>query len=174
MLIGKLYGDRVILEEIPNIFNWYFGFVDEEKNLIVLSLTEALYLLEKEIIKVIKDNKELTREEFISYAKRIEPKFLEKYLVYKDLRDRGYTIGTALKFGADFRVYERGILPKRGQRSEREHSKWILYPVKASEKFTLYEFTAKNRVAHSTRKKLLIGMVKDNKIRYFEFSWKKL
>jgi len=175
MYIGKLYGDRIIVKGKPELYNWYFGFYDERNDELILSLTEGLYLLEKGVLKILLNNRELTKEELIEYAKKVEPKFVEKYLVYKQLRDKGYTIGTALKFGADFRVYEKGVLPKRGQRSEREHSKWVLYPVREEDKFTLYEFTAKNRVAHSTRKKLLIGIVKkDNSIRFFEFSWKKL
>ena len=168
---AKLYGDRVIVPNKLEVFKWYFGFNDGEN--LILSLTEALYLMEKGYIEIEKDGKIINAKEFISYAKQYEPKFEIRYKVYKTLRDKDYTIGTALKFGADFRVYDKGILPKRGKRSEREHSKWILYPVSEKETFSLYEFAAKNRVAHSTRKKLLIGIVGKN-IRFFEISWKKL
>ena len=84
------------------------------------------------------------------------------------MRNRGYIVKTALKFGADLRIYERGVKPGE------EHAKWILYPVYESNGLTWQEFAAKNRVAHSTRKKLLIGIVDDeNDVTYYEIEWKK-
>ena len=71
-----------------------------------------------------------------------------------------------MKFGAEFRVYDKGIKP--GQ----DHARWILYPVKESEILTWHDFSAKNRVAHSTRKNLLIGIVDEERdITYYEISW---
>ena len=99
-------------------------------------------------------------------ASNYDKNFLIKYAVFKDIRDRGYIIKTALKFGADFRVYERGIKPGKG------HAKWVLYPVSESDDFTWHDFSAKNRVAHSTKKKLLVGVV-DNEmdVTYYEIGW---
>jgi tRNA-intron endonuclease len=75
-------------------------------------------------------------------------------------------VKTALKFGADFRVYERGIKP--GQ----DHAKWILYPVNEGGTLTWHDFSAKNRVAHSTRKKLLIGAVDtEGDVTYWQVNW---
>ncbi len=136
----------------------------------VLSLIEALYLYEKGILKkLILNGKEISKEEFINYAKNYEYRFEVKYKVYKDLREKDCYVGTGYKFGSEFRVYERGQKPIKGK----VHSKWVCYPVKPEDRFTLYEFSAKMRVAHSTRKKLLIAIVKDN-VRYIEISWKKL
>ena len=88
--------------------------------------------------------------------------------MFRDLREKGYVVKTALKFGADFRVYEKGIKP--GQ----DHAKWVVYPVHESEHLTWHEFAAKNRVAHSTKKRLLIGIVDDEEdITYYEIGWKR-
>ena len=131
------------------------------------SLVEALYLLEKGKLNVLTSkNKELTYDSFIKLATELEPKFWIRYCVYRDMRSRGYIVKTALKFGADFRVYDRGIKPGE------EHAKWILYPVHETETFSWYEFSAKNRVAHSTRKHLLIACVdEENDVTYWELSW---
>ena len=84
------------------------------------------------------------------------------------MRNRGYIIKTALKFGADFRVYDRGVKPGE------DHAKWIVYPVHESSTLTWYEFSAKNRVAHSTRKKLLVGCVdEESDVTYWEIAWKR-
>ncbi|MCH6575484.1 MAG: tRNA-intron lyase, partial [Bacteroidetes bacterium] len=78
-----------------------------------------------------------------------------RFCVFRDIRNRGYIIKTALKFGADFRVYDRGVKPGE------DHAKWVVYPVHETEVLTWHDFSAKNRVAHSTKKKLLIGIVDD-------------
>ena len=87
-------------------------------------------------------------------------------MVFKDLRGRGYILKTALKFGGDFRVYERN------QKPGEEHAKWILYCIKESDVLRWQDFAAKNRVAHSTKKKLLVAIVdEENDITYYEVKW---
>ncbi|MCX6706634.1 MAG: tRNA-intron lyase [Candidatus Woesearchaeota archaeon] len=132
-----------------------------------LSLIEALYLAEKGRISIKNDSgKEIKLDDFIKKAKRLEPNFWIRYCVFKDIRNRGYIIKTALKFGADFRVYDRGIKPGE------DHAKWIIYPVHESSTITWYEFAAKNRVAHSTKKRLLIAIVDDeDDVTYYEIKW---
>ena len=101
-------------------------------------------------------------------ARKVEPNFWVRYGVYKDIRNRGYIIKTALKFGADFRVYDRGIKPGE------DHAKWIVYPVHEGSTLTWYEFAAKNRVAHSTKKRLLMGIVDgEGDVTYYEIKWVK-
>lgn len=132
-----------------------------------LSLIEALYLMEKGSIIIFKSkNKQMDFDDFFKKAKKLEPNFWVRFCAYKDIRNRGYIIKTALKFGADFRVYDRGVKPGE------DHAKWIVYPVYEGSTLTWYEFAAKNRVAHSTRKRLLIGVVDDeNSVSYWEVRW---
>lgn len=132
-----------------------------------LSLLEALYLLEKKKISLTdKNGKAIGPEKLVKSAKKIEPNFFCRYSVFKDIRNRGYIIKTALKFGADFRVYDRGVKPGE------DHAKWVVYPVHESSTLTWHDFSAKNRVAHSTRKRLLIGVVDDEcDVTYYEIRW---
>jgi tRNA-intron endonuclease len=134
-----------------------------------LSLLEALYLVEKNKIQVFdKRNKEIEFTSLMKKAKKKNKRFSIKYSVFKDIRNRGYVIKTALKFGADFRVYARGVKPGE------DHAKWIVYPVHESEAMTWHEFAAKNRVAHSTKKKLMMGVVDDEgDVSYWEIRWLK-
>ena len=82
------------------------------------------------------------------------------------MRSKGYIVKTALKFGAEFRVYDKGI--KQGQ----DHAKWILYASKESDNLNWHDFSAKTRVAHSTKKNLLIAIVDDESdVTYYEISW---
>ncbi|MDO8556630.1 MAG: tRNA-intron lyase [Nanoarchaeota archaeon] len=130
------------------------------------ALVESLYLIEKERL-VVKDGKKIIDfDTFIKKARKQEPNFWIRYVVYRDLRNRGYIVKTALKFGADFRVYDRGIKPGD------DHAKWIVYPVHEGSHFSWYEFSAKNRVAHSTRKQLLIAIVdEEDDCTYYTIQW---
>ena len=132
-----------------------------------LSLIEAAYLLDKGSIELVSSaGRKIDFEKFLKKSIKLEPNFWTRYCVFKDIRNRGYIIKTALKFGADFRVYDRGVKPGE------DHAKWIVYPVQEASALTWYEFSAKNRVAHSTKKRLLIGVVDaENDVTYWEIKW---
>ncbi len=141
-----------------------FGKKIEEK--IQYTLTEAFYLVEKRKLELYSRNKKISKQELIKKLQRIDKKFPTKYPVFKDLRDKGYILKTALKFGADFRVYEKGSRPGK------KHAKWILFCEHESKKMSWQEFSSKNRVAHSTKKKLLIAIVdEESDVSYYEVSW---
>jgi tRNA-intron endonuclease len=162
--------ERVLTENsdlAKELFNQSrFGFILDDGR-VQLSLVEALYLIEKGKLNIYDGrNKEIKFDSFLKKAQKLEPNFWIRYCVYKDIRNRGYIIKTALKFGADFRVYERGVKPGE------DHAKWIVYPVHESSALTWYEFAAKNRVAHSTKKRLLIGIVdEEGDVTYYTVAW---
>ena len=162
--------ERVITESTDEAQNLYnksaYGQMLEDGR-VQLSLPEALYLLEKGKLQITdKRKKAITAEDFIKKARKVEPNFWIRYCVFKDMRNRGYIIKTALKFGADFRVYDRGIRPGE------DHARWIIFPVHEGEVLTWYEFAAKNRVAHSTKKRLMMGIVDDEgDVTYYEIKW---
>lgn len=132
------------------------------------SLYEALYLIEKNKIEILQKNKTLDKEEILKRFSKIDKKFEIKYPVFKDLREKGYVVKTALKFGAEFRVYDKGTRP--GQKGH--HARWIVFTEHESKKFSWHEFSAKNRVAHSTKKKLLLAIVdEEGDISYYEVGW---
>jgi tRNA-intron endonuclease len=136
------------------------------KGKVYYSFAEAFSLFEKGKINVYLDRKKLNHNSFMKEAIIREPNFWTRYTVYNDLRSRGYIVKTALKFGADFRVYEKGVKPGE------DHAKWIVYPVYEASNMTWHEFAAKNRVAHSTKKNLLIAIVDDEgDVTYYEVKW---
>jgi tRNA-intron endonuclease len=161
---------RVITESSDDARDFYnqsrFGSLLEDGK-VQLSLLESLFLLEKGKLDILDSkNKKLTFELYLRKAQRLEPNFWIRYCVFKDMRTRGYIVKTALKFGANFRVYDRGVKPGE------DHARWIVYPVHESSTLTWHEFSAKNRVAHSTKKRLLIGVVdEENDVTYYEIKW---
>lgn len=130
------------------------------------SFSETLFLVEKGKMDVLVNNKKITKKELLKKLQSRDKKIQIKYPVFKDLRQRGYVVKTALKFGAEFRVYEKGARPGK------KHAKWIAFTDHESGKLTWHEFSAKNRVAHSTKKKLLLAIVdEEGDITYYEVNW---
>ena len=90
---------------------------DRIENKIHYSFVEAVYLLKKGKISLYKDNKKLNADKFMKIAEKKEHNFFARYVTYADLKNRGYTVKTALKFGADFRVYDKGKKPEKSTRN---------------------------------------------------------
>lgn len=161
--------ERILTEDTEEAHDLYnqsrYGNLENGK--LFLGLHEALYLMERGKLKVLDGRKkEMTFRDFLKKTKKLEPNFWIRHCVFKDMRNRGYIVKTALKFGADFRVYDRGVKPGE------DHARWIIYPVHEGSTSTWYEFSAKNRVAHSTKKRLLIGVVdEEGDVTYYEIRW---
>lgn len=171
---GYLIDDKVVIQkDFDKALEYYdkgcFGEIQgaKEKSL-ELALVEALYLAERKKLHIFSGKKELSFEEILTKCVKRENNFWTRWRVYRDFRTRGYVLKTALKFGADFRVYRRGMKPGE------DHAKWVLYCVSEGESEGWREFAAKMRVAHSTRKTLLIGCVDDEgDVTYWEIRWRK-
>ena len=139
---------------------------DRIENKIHYSFVEALYLMKKGKLTLFKEKKKISADAFMKLAEKKEHNIFARSVTYSDLKSRGYTVKTALKFGADFRVYDKGKKPGE------EHAKWVVFAVYESDKMTWYDFAAKNRVAHSTKKNLLIAIVDaEGDITYYEVKW---
>jgi len=154
-------------DEARELYNQSRYGVILDNGKVQISLIEAGYLIEKGAVDIVSpSNRKINFDSFLKKAIKLEPNFWTRYCVFKDIRNRGYIIKTALKFGADFRVYDRGVKPGE------DHAKWIVYPVQEASTLTWYEFSAKNRVAHSTKKRLLVGVVDaENDVTYWEIKW---
>jgi tRNA-intron endonuclease len=143
-------------------------FGEEKSGKIQYSLSEVLFLVEKGKMEVYSRNKNILLKDLLNKFGRIDKKIQIKYPVFKDLREKGYIVKTALKFGAEFRVYDKGHKPGS------QHAKWIVFTDYEPNKMTWHEFSAKNRVAHSTKKNLLIAIVdEEGDITYYEVIWRK-
>jgi tRNA-intron endonuclease, archaea type len=159
---------KTIISNDSNAYSLYekSRFGENKNNRIQYMLSEAVYLDEKEKLEIFSGKKRLSKNELFDKIKRIDKRISIKYPIFKDLRERGYIVKTALKFGADFRVYNKGKRPGK------EHAKWIVFAEHESKRITWHEFSAKNRVAHSTRKKLLLAIVDEEEdIIYYEVTW---
>ncbi len=128
-----------------------------------LSLIEAYFLLEKDEITIfdVKADNFLKPKNFHEIAKKTHHKFEEKYIIYKDLRERGYIPRPGLKFGADFVVYRLG--------PGLEHSLFMVHVLPHDSEITAIDMVRAGRLATSVRKKFVIA--NPLTCSYYFFEW---
>lgn len=148
---GVLKDNRVVVEDQPLASRLeQRGFGKKVGDKLELSLLEGLYLLERGTLKIFDGKKELTQQELRKRTK--EKDFSLRYRVYKDLRERGFVVKTGFKFGAHFRVYERGEFLT-------EHSKFLVHAVPENYVISFPEMSRAVRLAQGVKKKIMFAVV---------------
>lgn len=175
MIKAKVAKDKVIIwnrKKGKKIFESdSYGKMREDR--LELALIEACFLLEKKKIKILLDDKNMKFDEFYDYCCKIDKRFAFRYIVYKDLRNKKLPTRTGFKFGCDFRVYEKGVKPlKRGPKSAREHTKWVVFVVPKDYTCSFAELSRAVRLAHNIRANMLWAVVnEDETIQYFSVTF---
>ena len=90
------------------------GYGERQGKAIRLKNFEALYLLYAKRMS-LKDwrGKEVTFEDFAKGDQARVKDSWTKFIIYRDLRSRGYVVKDGFGFGTDLRVYERGDFPAK-------------------------------------------------------------
>ncbi len=87
------------------------GFGEKEDHY-VLKPYEALYLMHTKRL-MLKNKPDLTFHSLFELQLKYDKNIMTKFLIYRDLRSRGYVAKEGFGFGNDFRVYERGEYEKK-------------------------------------------------------------
>jgi tRNA-intron endonuclease len=172
---AELEENRAIVwnkEEGKRLFeDGWFGELFDDR--LELSLVETTFLLEKKKIEIRKDGKKVSLKGIYKHNQKVDPRFVIRYTVYKDLRERGLPVRTGFKFGCDFRVYERGVTPvKKGPKAAHEHTKWIVFCVPEDYDCSFQELSRAVRLAHNIRANMLWAVV-DNEgdVTYYSINY---
>lgn len=135
----------------------------ESESDVTLTLEEAAFLLEagKLVIKKGKGKEQaLAFEEFLKHSLELVPNFGARYIVYKDLKERGYVVQPG---GADFWLYPRGTKP--GAKSARH----FIRILSEREFLAVTDLERLVDLAHNMRKEPIIAVVDDESdITYYE------
>ncbi|WP_428326522.1 tRNA-intron lyase [Nitrosopumilus sp.] len=89
-----------------------YGEIENEK--LFLKQFETLYLLYTNKLVLKKGKKQIDFDFFMNTCQKTDSEILTKFLIYRDLRNRGYVVKDGFGFGSDFRVYERGHFGEKG------------------------------------------------------------
>ncbi|NMA44478.1 MAG: tRNA-intron lyase [Candidatus Diapherotrites archaeon] len=146
------------------------GFGESKGNKLILDLFEAIYLMEKEKIKIIDvKGKKISTKKIFEIGIKGDKQFYSKQKVHEDLREKGYCIKTGLKFGFDFRVYPRG--KKMGE----AHSQYGIHVACENEKTSMTQISRMTRLAGNIHIRAIIAVVdREDEINYYEINRKLL
>lgn len=108
------------------------GFGEKEDAKYVLKPYEALYLLQtKRLLLTGRDD--MTFDSLFDIMAKHDKSIMSKFLIYRDLRSRGYVAKEGFGFGNDFRVYERGDY-------EKKPAKYVVFGVNEGTNITAKNF----------------------------------
>jgi len=161
---GVIEKESVIISNAEGIEefykNSYIGKIEEDKKgkeILILESMEVLLLCERRRILLYENNdkskKQFEFEDLLTYFTQFDDRLWHKYIIYMDLRKRGYIVRTGYGDGIDFRVY------KRGADVEKDSAKFLIYPVFEGSPIELKDLDQISRVAMSSRKDLIIATV---------------
>jgi len=152
---AQLDENKVIAEGTELFDTGWYG--KKDKGNIVLSLIEACLLIERGKIEV--DNH--TFQSFFNFCATNEKGFVTKYLVYRDLRERGLPVRMGFK-DCDFRVYERG---------KKESIKWIVFVEGEDYACELDIFGRMNKLSKNIRAEALLAVIdNDTDVTFYKIS----
>ncbi|MFO8132419.1 MAG: tRNA-intron lyase [Thermoplasmatota archaeon] len=147
---GHLRGTGVVVDEqseaTRHYNKGYFGRM--EGATMHLDLIEAAFLVESERMEVLRDGQPMSLQELMLHGIRQDPAFEIRYLVYRDLRQRGYVADTSEQA---MNLYPRGGAP---------HSHEPDFLVKALSERSPFSIKSIAMLLHALqRRRLMVGIV---------------
>jgi tRNA-intron endonuclease len=137
------------------------GFGRKEKGGLRLAPQEALYLLHRGKIEIEGYDFDRLLAVFAEQAN-----VLRSYLVYRDIRERGYAVQTGPH---DFRIFRRGQRPGSGE------SLYLVRVVSERDPIRFTELADEVTTAHNMRKQYLLAVVDDeDELTYYDIKIQKL
>jgi tRNA-intron endonuclease len=111
---GKIAAKGVIVTEQSSIDALSCrGYGTAEGKIFTLTFFEALYLQDKGMLTVKNEEDEAVDFQTLLHCyEAVNENAWVNYLVYRDLRSRGYVVREGFGEGTEFRVYERGAYGK--------------------------------------------------------------
>jgi tRNA-intron endonuclease, archaea type len=110
------------------------GFGEKEDAEYILKPIEALYLFHTKRLK-LKNKPQIDFNSLFELLQKHNRNIMSEFLVYRDLRSRGYVAKEGFGFGNDFRVYERGEY-------EKKPAKYVVFGIKEGTNTTAKEFAS--------------------------------
>jgi tRNA-intron endonuclease len=178
IVVARLVGDRAIVwNPTDGMYLYEKGYFGQPVGIrkpkssifdkpLELSLLESAYLTHEKILQVIDSNDGhiLSLDEIISLGLERSEDFNDQFLVYAQLRERGYIVRPGLKFGTDFAVYEKG--------PGLDHAPFLVHVIPQKKGVVPLDIVRAGRLATSVRKRFIIATVKDNgEIAHYSFVW---
>ena len=140
------------------------GYGEMKQSKLFLKSFESLYLLFTGRLALFRGKKDIDFDSFLQICKKQDKDVLTKFLVYRDLRNRGYTVKDGLGFGLDFRVYDKPFSPKSS-------SKFLVFGLNEGKHEKISELRKKIEEITKIDKEPIIAVVqRQGEIIYYKIS----
>jgi tRNA-intron endonuclease len=128
------------------------GYGTTEEKIFTLAFYEALYLMDKLMLEV-KDKKGKTvdfHSLLLCYG-AVDENAWAHYLIYRDLRSRGYVVREGFGAASDFRIYDRGAYGK-------DNAQFLVISTQEGKPATMKELANSLKQSQSLKKELILGV----------------
>lgn len=178
VISGRLIENRIVIWDISDsraLFgSGYYGKplgISKPKGTdfdapLVLDLIEGCYLIEKRRLQLFHiDGKQVSLNEIRKICKKQYVDFDAKYLVFQNLRNKGYIVTPGIKFGCDFAVYEQG--------PGIDHAPYLVRVFRGTDDLTATGVVLAGRLATTVKKQFILALPKvtERKVDYVGFDW---
>lgn len=122
-----------------------------------LAPVKVLHLLERKRISTkTPTGQTMNSNDIVNHLLPDDPGLWIKYLVFRDLRSRGYAVREGFGGGIGFRIYARGDRPGEATANQ------LVYVLKEGEPISLNDLDTVTQAAFAARKNLVFALVDQN------------
>ncbi len=129
------------------------GYGVPENKTLKLTFYEALYLLDKRVLEVTdQEGRQIDFQALVRLFESLNENAWAEYLVYRDLRSRGYVVREGFGSNVDFRVYERGDYSK-------DTAKYLIISVQEGKPVSLEDLEKSLTESLGLKKELVLAVI---------------
>ncbi len=141
-----------------------YGVIEDSK--LRLTFYETLFLLGKGAIEVTDEEtkEKIVFKDLLERFQSVDKDAWVRYLIYRDLRSRGYVAREGFGLGIDFRVYERGDYG-------RETAKHLIFGIQEGQPVLVETLARTQRYVQNLKKNLILAVInRRGEIVYYSLS----
>ncbi len=151
---GQLARDGVNIDErrfVDELSQRGYGVAGKKS--LLLAFYEALYLVDKGMLEVVDEAGDTVDfRKLLRCYEKINENAWACYLVFRDLRSRGYVVREGFGGGVDFRVYERGDYSK-------DTAKYLVVGVQEGKPISVESLSLALKQSLSLKKELILAVM---------------
>jgi len=131
-----------------------YGELDKDNHILTLTPYEVLYFILDKKMRVLDSETESQMDTpgLLERFRLKDPEIWTRYLVYRDLRDRGYVLREGFGFGIDFRVYDRGEYGKKA-------AKYIVFGINEGAPVPISKIAQLLNQVKSLKRELILAVI---------------
>jgi tRNA-intron endonuclease len=138
-------------ESVDELSSRGYGVIEGKE--LLLTFYEALYLSDKQMLETEDEKgKKVNFQNLVQRYESVNENAWAGYLVYRDLRSRGYVVREGFGSRVDFRVYDRGDYSKAT-------AKYLIISVQEGKPISLEDLTNSLTESLSLKKELILGVI---------------